>query len=116
DDGEDELLRRRRDRRKPTTSTSSSNSTLDSDAAPLDPAAIENLQITSAQLDERAAAADAEDKRLKEERRQLRRERKEVQKMARALALANTEAGSRVGDGFEGFPGSGTGSGHPQIS
>jgi hypothetical protein len=115
DDGEDELLRHRRDRRKPTTSMSSSNSTLDSDAAPLDPAAIESLQITSAQLDERAAAADAEDKRLKEERRQLRRERKEVQKMARALALANNEAGSRVGDGFEGFPGSGTGSGHPQI-
>jgi hypothetical protein len=105
DDEEDELLRRRRGRRKPVT-LSSSNSTLDSDAALLDPAAIENLQISSAQLDERAAAAEAEDRRLKEERRQLRRERKELQKMAKALTLA-AESGPRPEDEFEGFPGSG---------
>ena len=108
DDDEDDLLARRRSRRKPTATLSSSNSTLDSDAAPLDHAAIENLQISSAQLDERAAAAEAEDKRLKEERRQLRRERKELERAKRTLVLA---AGAPSGpeDGFEGFPGSGVG-------
>lgn len=115
DDEEDELLRRRRGRRKATTSMSSSNSTLDSDAAPLDPTEIENLRISSAQLDERAAAAEVEDKRLKEERRQLRRERKELQKVARALALASSEAESRAEDEFEGFPRSGVGSEYPQM-
>jgi len=111
DGEEDELLRRRRGRRKAMTLlSSSSHSTLDSDAAPLDPAEIENLQISSAQLDERAAAVEAEDIRLKEERRQLRRERKELEKVARALALAGGAAGSRFKEGFEGFPSSGAGS------
>ena len=75
----------RRSRHTPPTLSSS---TLDSDAAPLDPSAIENLRISSAELDARAAAADEEDRRLKEERKQLRREKKELQRAARALALA----------------------------
>ena len=82
---EDEDTLSRRPRRTPPTLSSS---TLDSDAAPLDPSTIEHMRISSAELDARAAAAEEEDNRLKEERKQLRRERKELQRAARALALA----------------------------
>lgn len=101
DDEEDALLTSRRTlaQNKPGALSSS---TLDSDAAPLDTAAIEHMQITSAQLDERAAAVEAESKRLKEERRQLRRERRELQKMAQALTLAAAEGSTGVEEGSEG--------------
>jgi hypothetical protein len=76
----------------------SSSSTVDSDAPALDPATIASL--TSPQLQERVLAAEAEDRRLKEERRNRRRARKEQKNAALALKL---EAGE-----FEGFQGSGS--------
>ncbi|KAH9005565.1 hypothetical protein EDB86DRAFT_1458887 [Lactarius hatsudake] len=84
---------RRRSRRAPPPALSSS--TLDSDAAPLDSAAIESH-----------ATKRAEEEAARAERRARRRERKERKSAALALAL---EHGS-VLDGnaeFEGFPGSG---------
>ena len=77
--------------------STASASTLDSDAAPLelDPATI--AHISELELAQRAAQA-IEAERLKQERRQARREKKRI---AKALALAH-------GDGeFEGFQGSG---------
>ena len=70
----------------------------DSDAAPLDPTAIERL--SAARLAEATAAAEEEQRRAKEERRRLRRERKELQRMKAAMAM-NMHGGDEV---FEGFP------------
>lgn len=72
-----------------------STSTLDSDAAPLDPSTI--AQLSTAQLP--PPAPSEEELRRKEERRRRRRERKEA--LARAMGHADPE--------FEGFPGSGPG-------
>ncbi|KAI9462881.1 hypothetical protein BJY52DRAFT_117178 [Lactarius psammicola] len=85
--------RSRRSRRPPPTALSSS--TLDSDAAPLDSAAIESH-----------ATRRAEEEAARAERRARRRERKERKRAALALALEH----AAVLDGnaeFEGFPGSG---------
>ncbi|KAH9059792.1 hypothetical protein EDB87DRAFT_744502 [Lactarius vividus] len=84
---------RRRSRRLPPPTLSSS--TLDSDAAPLDSAAIESH-----------ATERAEEEAARAERRARRRERKERKSAALALALER----AAVLDGnaeFEGFPGSG---------
>lgn len=105
----DELLGRRR--RRPIAAdaraTHSSTSTFDSDAAPLDSAALDRL--TPAQIESQALATAAEERRLKGERRQRRQERKEMKRMAMALA-----AGDADGE-FEGFQGSGDGGGYPHI-
>ncbi|EJD51000.1 hypothetical protein AURDEDRAFT_112057 [Auricularia subglabra TFB-10046 SS5] len=69
-----------------------SSSTLDSDAAPIDDSAIENLSWD--------AAREAEE-RERAERRAARRHRKEMKRAAAALAAGVGE------DEFEGFPGSG---------
>jgi hypothetical protein len=85
----------RRSRRRPPPPTISS-STLDSDAAPLDSAAIETH-----------ATKRAEEEAARAERRARRRERKE-KKRAAALALALEHAAVLDGNAeFEGFPGSG---------
>ncbi|KAH9047128.1 hypothetical protein EDB84DRAFT_1462880 [Lactarius hengduanensis] len=84
----------RKSRRRPPPPTLSS-STLDSDAAPLDSAAIESH-----------ATKRAEEEAARAERRARRRERKERKSAALALALEH----AAVLDGnaeFEGFPGSG---------
>ncbi|KAF9788582.1 hypothetical protein BJ322DRAFT_646934 [Thelephora terrestris] len=74
-----------------------STSTLDSDAAPLDPSTI--AQLSAAQP---SSGPSEEDSRKKEERRRRRRERKERKEaLARAMGQADEE--------FEGFPGSGPG-------
>jgi len=75
-----------------------STSTLDSDAAPLDPSTI--AQLSAAQPS--SADQSKEELRKKEERRRKRREKKE-----RNEALAR--AMGQVDDEFEGFPGSGPG-------
>jgi len=98
-EGEDTLngnTQSRLSRGRPTASTS----TLDSDAAPLDPSAIDHLSI--AQLNERLAVEE-EGRRLKEERRRKRRERKERKELER-VALAH--ALNREQEEFEGFPSS----------
>ncbi|KAF9652394.1 hypothetical protein BDM02DRAFT_2968174 [Thelephora ganbajun] len=76
---------------------SMSTSTLDSDAAPLDPSTI--AQLSAAQS---PSGPSGEELRRKEERRRRRRERKE-RKEALARAMGRTDAE------FEGFPGSGPG-------
>ena len=86
--------RRTRDR---SGSGTISSSTLDADAAPLDPSVIE--QLSPVQLQDRALAAAEE-----ERRRQHRKERRELKRAARALAVGLTDE-----DTFEGFPGSGGG-------
>jgi len=100
DDEEEErnrnsLLYRRR--RRTRNAETISSATLDSDAAPLDASSIDGL--SSAAQQQLAIAAAEEDRLMKEERRRRRKERKELKKVARALA-----AGS---DDFEGFQGSG---------
>ena len=85
----------KKSRRRPPPPTISS-STLDSDAAPLDSAAIETH-----------ATKRAEEEAARAERRARRRERKE-KKRAAALALALEHAAVLDGNAeFEGFPGSG---------
>ena len=73
-----------------------STSTLDSDAAPLDPSTI--AQLSTAQLP--SPGPSDEELQRKEERRRRRRERKERKEtLARVMGQADPE--------FEGFPGSG---------
>lgn len=72
-----------------------SASTLDSDAAPLDPSTIE--QLSTARAAEGAAQRDTE-RLAKEERRRRRREKKAAREAALALALDRSQ------DDFEGFP------------
>ena len=86
-----------------------STSTLDSDAAPLDPDTIDALSAAraaeAAAREAEAAAAAEEERRAKEERRRRRRERKELKRLAMARAL-DAQAGA---DGeFEGFQVRGT--------
>ncbi|KAJ8496346.1 hypothetical protein ONZ45_g12484 [Pleurotus djamor] len=115
DDEDDGIIRpsRLRSRGLGTSTTSTmSSSTLDSDAPQLSPSVLDN--ITPEQLRERALAAEAaeaEERRLKEERKQKRREKRELKRVAQALAL-DRGAGD---EDFEGFQGSGSGSGYPGI-
>ncbi|EPQ53873.1 hypothetical protein GLOTRDRAFT_94902 [Gloeophyllum trabeum ATCC 11539] len=104
-ESDDELEGGGRRRTRSGQLTVSSSTTLDSDAAPLDPATID--QLPNMQL---RAAAEAEQRRQKEEKRARRRERKEMKKLAAALALESAEGGD-----FEGFPGSGSGGAHGNI-
>lgn len=78
---------------QPTISTS----TLDSDAAPLDPSVIAGL--STAQLRDRSVAEE-EERRQKDERKQLRRERKALKRASLAMAMNHKQ------EQFEGFPGS----------
>jgi len=111
-----EVRRRGIARTKSVATAHSTASTLDSDAAPLDSAAIAAMSSPSAVEAAAQAAAEAEAQRLKEkeERRKRRREKKELKRVAEALARQGV-----VGDGedFEGFQGSGaTNSGYPRIT
>lgn len=81
-----------------TVKKSISTSTLDSDAAPLDPSTI--AQLSAAQSS--SPGPSEEELRKKEERRRRRRERKERKE---ALAMTMGQADEE----FEGFPGSGPG-------
>jgi hypothetical protein len=95
DDNNNEAGGRRRPRRRPPPATISTT-TLDSDAAPLDTAAIESH-----------ATKRAEEEAARAERRARRRERKE-RKRAAEIARALEHASVLDGDAeFEGFPGSG---------
>ncbi|EKM56322.1 uncharacterized protein PHACADRAFT_253390 [Phanerochaete carnosa HHB-10118-sp] len=88
EDEDDDTYRRSRSR-------TISASTLDSDAAPLDPSAIAQLSATRAA----EGAAQRETGRLaKEERRRRRREKKAAREAALALALDRNQ------NEFEGFP------------
>ncbi|KAI0634687.1 hypothetical protein C8Q77DRAFT_647020 [Trametes polyzona] len=78
-----------------------STDTLDSDAAPLDAAAIEEL---SAARHAEALAREEEERRAKEERRRRRREKRELKRAAMAAALEQQANGNEE---FEGFQGSG---------
>ncbi|GBE89253.1 hypothetical protein BKA93DRAFT_807404 [Sparassis latifolia] len=80
-----------------------SSSTLDSDASPLDPSAIE--QFSATRLAAATAAADEERRRAKEERRMLRKERKQLKRVAMEMGLGLQHGGEE----FEGFQGSGSG-------
>ena len=81
-----------------TVKKSMSTSTLDSDAAPLDPSTIAQLSVTQSP----SPGPSEEELGRKEERRRRRRERKEKKEtLARAMGQADSE--------FEGFPGSGPG-------
>ena len=80
-----------------TSHSSSSSYALDSDAAPLDSAAIN--RFTAPDFAAQVLAQQEAERLAKEERRQMRRERKELKRLA-ALAVGND------GD-FEGFQGSG---------
>ncbi|KAI0360299.1 hypothetical protein OH77DRAFT_1418175 [Trametes cingulata] len=86
------------ERRRPRTM---STDTLDSDAAPLDAAAIEEL---SAARHAEALAREEEERRAKEERRRRRREKRELKRAAMARAL---ELQANGNEEFEGFQGSG---------
>ncbi|KAI0069749.1 hypothetical protein K474DRAFT_992611 [Panus rudis PR-1116 ss-1] len=93
DEGEGDSRPRRSNGRSGDRTRTISTSTLDSDASPLDPSAIDEL--SSARIAE-TLAREEEERRAKEERRRKRRERKEAKRAALALAMA--------GDGeFEGF-------------
>ncbi|KAI0327640.1 hypothetical protein GY45DRAFT_1327417 [Cubamyces sp. BRFM 1775] len=78
-----------------------STDTLDSDAAPLDPSAIEQL---SAARHAEALAREEEERKAKEERRRKRREKRELKRAAMARAL---ELQTNGNEEFEGFQGSG---------
>ncbi|OSD02582.1 hypothetical protein PYCCODRAFT_1477573 [Trametes coccinea BRFM310] len=78
-----------------------STDTLDSDAAPLDVSAIQEL---SAARHAEALAREEEERRAKEERRRRRREKRELKRAAMARAL---ELHADTNEEFEGFPGSG---------
>jgi len=80
-----------------TVKKSISTSTLDSDAAPLDPSTIAQLSVAQS-----PPGPSEEELQRKEERRRRRRERKERKEaLAREMVHADDE--------FEGFPGSGPG-------
>ncbi|KAH7881905.1 hypothetical protein F5I97DRAFT_466812 [Phlebopus sp. FC_14] len=99
------------------TFATASSSTLDSDAAPLDPTTIERLTSpdhhAAAQRErERRRLEEEEQARRKAERRARRQERKAQERASALLALSG---GSLVQDGvgeFEGFQGSGSASPH----
>lgn len=74
-----------------------STDTLDSDAAPLDVAAIEEM---SAARHTEAVAREEEERRAKEERRRRRREKRELKRAAMARAL---EQQTNADEEFEGF-------------
>ncbi|KAF4616789.1 hypothetical protein D9613_008878 [Agrocybe pediades] len=130
DDGEDALYGDSRPRPRhdsqnslapSTILTAHSSSTFDSDAAPLESAAIDALSTPAAiaAAAQQAAEAEAQRQKEKEERRQRRREKKEMKRLAEALALEGYNAGGDDGE-FEGFQGSGGGlsksaSGYPRI-
>ncbi|GLB39385.1 hypothetical protein LshimejAT787_0605470 [Lyophyllum shimeji] len=85
-----------------TPTTRSSSLTFDSDAAPLDSAAIANISNSTAALRAREEAEE-EELRAKAERREKRRQRKELKRVAKELALAEQS------EEFQGFQGSGDG-------
>lgn len=91
--------KKRKSRRSPPPTISSS--TLDSDAAPLDSAAIVSHATKHAEEEEARAA-----------RRAQRRERKERERAALALALEHAAVLDGEGE-FEGFPGSGAAAAAP---
>ncbi|KIM36720.1 hypothetical protein M413DRAFT_449055 [Hebeloma cylindrosporum] len=104
-------------RQKSVATAHSTASTFDSDAAPLDSEAIAAMSSPSAIEAAAQAAADAEALRLKEkeERRKRRREKKELKRVAEALARQGV-VGDGEGEDFEGFQGSGaTNTGYPRI-
>ncbi|KAI8971303.1 hypothetical protein BD414DRAFT_426400 [Trametes punicea] len=84
-----------------------STDTLDSDAAPLDASAIQEL---SAARHAEALAREEEERRAKEERRRRRREKRELKRAAMARAL---ELHADANEEFEGFQGSGLAYGIP---
>ncbi|THH20336.1 hypothetical protein EW146_g1020 [Bondarzewia mesenterica] len=101
DDEEQEAqLRRHRRQRRPTTLSSS---TLDSDASPLDPSAIES------RLHQQAAEEEAR-RTERAERRARRQERRELKRAAMALTMGDGE-----GEEFDGFQGSGSAPAHGRI-
>ncbi|KAF9547189.1 hypothetical protein CPC08DRAFT_745217 [Agrocybe pediades] len=115
DDGEDALYGDSRPRPRhdsqnslapSTILTAHSSSTFDSDAAPLESAAIDALSTPAAiaAAAQQAAEAEAQRQKEKEERRQRRREKKEMKRLAEALALEGHNAGGDDGE-FEGFQG-----------
>ena len=71
---------------------------MDSDAAPLDAAAIQEL---SAARNAEALAREEEERRAKEERRRKRRERKELKRAAMARALDLQTNGEQDFEGFQ---------------
>ena len=75
-----------------------SSSSMDSDAAPLDAAAIQEL---SAARNAEALAREEEERRAKEERRRKRRERKELKRAAMARALDLQTNGEQDFEGFQ---------------
>ncbi|KAI0302822.1 hypothetical protein B0F90DRAFT_170641 [Multifurca ochricompacta] len=102
ENGQQEQTRRKsnnqhRHQHRPAHPTISS-STLDSDAAPLDSAAIVSH-----------ATKHAEEEAARAARRARRRERKEMKRAALALALEHAATLEGGGGNFEGFPGSGGG-------
>ena len=97
DDEEDVFLLPHRSLRTPHSSSSSY--TFDSDAAPLDSAAI--TRFTAQDLAAQVLAQQEAERLAKEERRRKRRERKELKQLA-AFVVGNDGEGD-----FEGFQGSG---------
>ncbi|KAH8116064.1 hypothetical protein DFH11DRAFT_1583964 [Phellopilus nigrolimitatus] len=105
--------RRQRLGRLSSAHSSSSISAFDSDASPLDAAAISQLsaQDIAARAAHEAFLHEAEEQRRreereeKEERRRRRRERRELKRVAEALQ--NGAGMNMDGEEFEGFPGSG---------
>lgn len=90
------------------TLSAATGATLDSDAAPLDAAAIDRLSRGTSHAPSAATPDDAdpeEERRKEEDRRRRKRERKERKRAALALAL---EGPPREPE-FEGFQGSGAG-------
>ncbi|KAF9818055.1 hypothetical protein IEO21_03016 [Rhodonia placenta] len=83
--------------------TISSSTSLDSDAAPIDPSTLDETYV--ARLAAATAAAEEEQRRAKEERRRLRKERKELKKMTLAMAMGMHATANQ--EQFEGIPGSG---------
>ncbi|KAI0258382.1 hypothetical protein BC834DRAFT_975201 [Gloeopeniophorella convolvens] len=96
DDDDDDSAQRRRQHRPRALASST---TLDSDAAPLDSAAIQSR-----------ATAHAEEEAARAARRARRRSRRETKRAALALALERGALESGEAE-FEGFPGSGSGGG-----
>lgn len=95
EDKQDDIGSSRRRERAPSPQRTRtiSSSTLDSDASPLDPSAIEELSAARVIAQ---AAREEEERRAKEERRQKRRERRELKRAALALAMSGEAE-------FEGF-------------
>ena len=86
-----------RDGTRPRPRTISTD-TLDSDAAPLDPSAIEQL---SAARHAEALAREEEERKAKEERRRKRREKRELKRAAMARALELQANGNEEFEGFQ---------------